>query len=1099
MDFEEEPFVFDRTDSFPQDRAYPSRSTRSQIPKRPTGEPLLHDRRYLHREGTGDFEPRRRLRYTIPLRGESKKPKDEEKGHFEEKAYGLGYSAALGTDREKSRGSAAFPPQEFLEIISTKWVPDDEGRELVTLTVKDGEGATDQEKIRCESRWKHVQSDAMSFKQFYGHVMRTPGLGDDDMALVGRLLNKVRNTSEKEFVHGRYLKSITLVYEGEDPDVSALDRPEERHSRKTATFVSLPVFTACCPKRHTTTKEFEGHPVRALLQSRYRLESTKRRDNEQVITKTTSIKSYLAHEDHVVHVPQIWVLLINNYTIITYAALDASILRGDTIKLISYTAAQLDEATWSVHFTDAQGKDFYLPLRFCKTWFDLVRQITDNCLDDDEYNFIRDQLLKGGPVYELVVARDGSTVNAEKWPRLVEEKKTELIHLRLVDNETVSTRLLVSYCDDEGNEVFLDSDDSQDTSPVFSTDDGEDSDASEPSVSSDANFDTVAPAIDRLRSLQVKLREAEGRGDAKKTEDLKEHKIPALEEKVLELTAAGLDLDAPTAQNPRRSRMILPGHYDRWPRSSRGLDHDSPLSPKGRYQERLRSRSRSTSRSRLIKTDLAFSNSAYDLSLEDPSVRGRASRGYTLHGRNHSSSRSGYFKEVKYDGAPHIRSRPRSHMPSAHSLSKVSTLPTRSGSRWDLLRSRVRDRQFPGLRSSPMSPMSPMSPITDSNDIYYRPSEKQLARAYWDLVRSSVLEGSIHKLRNAEGAKNDDEVTDQAKSSAATTVDKQKRGLSSSTRSSDLGGLRNGSSITPPTTLGSSASSGPPKTLHKTGNGIPSVSQDEVDPIKPKKVLFSKRSLDNKPKLKSFIKLAQKESVVLPKITTSQAALEVSSPVLADPMIDLPIFMWSAEHKQSESRDLAHNLPQLSNVSEAPNLKSFLQKPAEEIKQVINTSKIDELILHTVMTEVHVTLKKSKKGKPEYAALYEKTMNKTYADVASSINTIRKAWTGVTDLAAVEERNVTRPVSKSRKASLAFAGASLRPRSSNRSFASTPSQDDPGSIKLGIFDLASRILLAFVPKGYDAPVISKYWGALQKILNEKARSPDFFIQLFPNL
>ena len=1085
MDFDREPFVVDRTDSFPQDRAYPSRSTRPQIFKRPTEDSVLNDG-HLLRQDTGDFEPRKRLRYTIPLRHKSRSQADEEKGHSEKSPYDRGYSAPLGIDRETSRDPGASPRPEFLEIISTKWIPDDEGREIVTLTVKDQEGNQNQAEIPCESRWKHIQSDAMTLGQFYREVMRTPGLGDDDLALVGRLLNKVKNTSEKKFVHGRYLKPITLVYEGEDPDFSASYHSEERHVPKIATFVSLPVFTVSCPQRHTSNKEFEGHPVRALLQSRYRLESTKRRDKEQVITKTTSIREQLAHESHVVHVPQIWALMINNCTIITCAALDASVLRGETIKLMSYTAAQLDEATWSVHFTDARGKDFYLPLRICKTWFDLVRQITDHCLHD-EYSFIRDQLLKGGPVYQLVVARDGSAVDADKWSKLIEETKTEVIHLTLVDNESNSLRFLVTYCDDEGNDIVIDSDHSGSTSPIFSSDDdGEDSDSSESSMSSGMSPDNMSHAINRLRNLQTKLREAEGNGHAKKVEELKIHKIPVLEAKLYGLAAAGLDLETSTEENARiRSRIIIPAQPDRRPRSGYEIDHDSPISPTERYRTRLRSRSRSTSRSRLIKGGNVFSHSAYDLSLKEASARGRTTLPWATHDRRLSNSPSRYFRDVEYNRVPRERPHIRSHMSSVRSLPRISTLPDHSRSRWDLLRSRVRDRQLPGLRSSPSSPM------TRSSDVYYQPSEKQLARSYWDLVRSSVLEGGIQKLRDAEDAKKGRNLIDRAKDSAATVIDKQRRGLSGLRRLSDVPDVSPIDTSTISPAVDPPASSVPPETLNVPAKSVLGVSEDKNNPTKPKKILFSKESLESKPKLKRLIKIARKESTVLPNIATSPAALEISSPISSHPTTDIPIFLWSTEHKQSESRNVTHGIPQLPTVIEAPTSKSTRPKPAEALKQVIHTSKTEELILHAVLAEVHVSLKKSKKGTPEYAAIYEKTGEKTYADVVSSVNAIRNAGIGVSDRLTAEERNVSNRISYSRRASLAFAGVARRQSESTRSFLSLSGQDEPGAVKLEIFDLARTVLLAFVPKGYEAPVISKYWGALHGLLM-KASPSDFF-------
>lgn len=1077
MEFGDESFVVDRTDKSLRDAAPPSRSTRYQFSKRPTEDSMFNDKRPHHRR-TGDFEPRRPLRYTIPLRRTSKYPRDEETGYSEKKPYGSRHPTPFGIDREISRGSAPFPAQELLEIISTKWVPDDEGRELVTLTVKDAEGNQDQENIRCESRWKHIQSDAMTFKQLDAEVMRTPGLGDDDVALVARLLNKVRNTCEKKFVHGRYLKPITLVYEGRDPDVSAYHSPEERHARKTATFVSLPIFTIDCPQRHTLTKDFEGHPVRALLQSRYRLESTKRRDKEQVITKTVSIKEHLAHQDHVIHVPHLWALIINNYTIITCAALDVSKLRGDTIKLISYTAAQRDEATWSVHFTDARGNDFYLPLQYCKTWFDLVRRITDRCLND-EYSFIRDQILKGGPVYQLILASDESAVNAERWAKLVEETKTEVIHLKLVDKESVFNGLLVTYCDDEGNEVLIDSDDSSDNSPIFSSDDGEDSDASESSLSSDMSSHSVARAIDRLRALQAKLREAEDKGNAEKVENFKEHKIPALEEKLLQLTAAGLHLDTSTEEYDRRGpRVTIREPYEHWPRSDLEANHNPPLSPTERKQARLRSSSRSSSRPRLTKRGNTFSSSVYDSPFERPPARRHATQDLIIHDSNHSGFHSRDFRDIDYNSSPRAGPRRRSHMPSSHSLSRTSTLPTHSRSGWDVVRSRLRDRQLPGLRNRPISPR------TSKTDIYYRPSEKQLARSYWDLVRSSVLDGGIHKLRDAENAKKDEGVTSPTEISAAITVDKQANDLTNPDSLSDALDVSPKSSSTAlATTLDPPTSFGAPKAPHLPPNDVPGRSQSDHDPIKPKKVLFPKPDLKSKPKLKRLIKLAQKESPLLPKVATSAAGPELSSPVSVGATTDLPIFLWSTEHQQFESDRLTQRPPKSPNADEARTFKSFLRKPAEEIKKAIRTSRPEELILHALLAEIHAALKKPKKMSPEYAVLYEKTAEKSYTDIASSMNAIRNAKTGAA-ASPVQEWNVNKAVNNLRRASLALAGGPIRRTDSNRLVASTSGQEDLATIRLGIFDLASKILFAFVPKGYDAHVISKYWGALHKMLKK---------------
>ena len=125
------------------------------------------------------------------------------------------------------------------------------------------------------------------------------GVQDDDLAIVAQLLNKVQKTSENKFVYGRYLKPTTVVYDGEGFGGAA------QKIYNTATFVSLPVFWLERPRQRTSTKDSAGHPSRALLQSRYRLETTETRDQEQVIAKSRPT------EKRIVHVPQIWALIIN--------------------------------------------------------------------------------------------------------------------------------------------------------------------------------------------------------------------------------------------------------------------------------------------------------------------------------------------------------------------------------------------------------------------------------------------------------------------------------------------------------------------------------------------------------------------------------------------------------------------------------------------------------------------------------------------------------------------------------------------------------------------------------------------------------------------
>lgn len=840
---------------------------------------------------------------------------------------------------------------------------------------------------------------------------------------MARCLNKVQKVCEKQFVHGRYLKHITIVYDGEDIDHASKEQ-------KTVTFVALPIFTTECPRRHTSTKEDEVHPVRALLQSRYRLESTKRRDKEQVITKT----SPTAHtkKDHVVHVPQIWALIINKYTIITCAPLATSALRGNTIKLMSYADAQLDEATWSVHFTDADGHNFYLPLRFCKTWFGLVKQIAEDCLHDD-FGLIRDQLLKNGPLYKLVTS-DDALVTAESWVQMVEKERTEVIQLRLVDNETLSNRLLITYCDQDGNEIDCESDTSSEVSSVF-TPDEDGSDTTETSGLSLPDFREIAPAVEKLRQLQARLQEAKKKDDPKKIEMLGGHLIPSLEDQILELTAENIGLGpTPRERTQRKTNVIAPHFYERRRGSAHQLlgspranpsdeeDHFPRSSLRARSGSRTRSKVYMPERSGLYRAGNEYSRSAYDISRSRPRLRERLSQSHVGVKDNHSrgSSRSRHvFDEYTFPPRSGARFRPQSLKIQPHSsLAK---------SRWDAVRSHV-------VNGSSLSNFG--TPVSPTSDIYYKPSDKQLARSRWEFLRNQILAGAdLGQSPDKAGEKDEREpLSPRVRDKVATAM--------RAFVSDDSLASRRGSETTD-------------FHLFHRGN-----SNEKEKP----KITFDKLSHEAKPKLKNLIKRVRKESASLPKRNTLPARADIATPAVVKETPDLPIFLWSTAHKPADLDQLT-SMPHPVPASGEPPINGAI---SEKTREPINpTTKLDEFYLYTILSGMHNHLKKPKKVSPEFSTLYEKTVDKAVSDL-------------VTTMAALKETK-----SQDSNADEYDGGMSPPFVPSKIKFEDTPNaQNRLNDSRLAIFEIAGKILHAFVPEGYDAPVVSKYWGALHAILHE---------------
>ena len=1032
---DEKPFVVDRTNSFPHDRAYPSSAPHDQNVEKNTDEAFFGHHR-LHRQGTTDIETRRsnkRLRYTIPLRHKRKRQRDEEQGILDEKGQHARIPTRPGLEREISRGGAPYGPDDLYEIISTQfWVPDDEGQEIVTLTVKDDTANRKQDKLRCESRWRHIQSEVITFRQFYKEVMRLPGLEDDELALAARLLNKVRKTCEKQFIHGRYLKPIVLVYDGADPE-------EDFEEPKTATFISLPIFTTEVPKRHTSTKEDEGHPVRALLQSRYRLESTKNRDKGQVIRKIER------HSDHVVHVPQIWALIINKHTIITCAALSTSTLRGDTIRIMQYADAQLDEATWSIHFADARGTVFYLPLRFCKTWFGLVRQITTDCLQD-EYDLIRDQLLRSGPLYELVT-EDGVPVTAESWPKMIEDERSEVIRLKLVNNEAKSSRLWVTYCDADGNEMPYESDSSSDASFRFSSDD-EESDATDYFSSNGPKFDRIAPAVSKLQSLQGKLEQAEHQGDLKRIEGLANHKIPNLEDRILALVAADLERERnKTTHNPKRARIAMPDPYDHRRGSSGRVRENAVPSTAAGHSSRRRSRSRSGSRPRLSRGVPHYFQPTHDTSLNEPDHRTRPKRPPIAYNRSKSFSQpQSIFGDYSFPPHSGEASRRQSYATIAPSRLTISPGPLPSSrSRWDIVRSRV----FNGPAFSATS--TPISPKTDAKDIYYKPSNKQLARSRWELVRAQILKG-------ADISRSNGQPTEQDSIEPASP------------------GVREKFANAMKLMLGEETP-GSPKKASALSNPF-GVQKDQAAEQQNKRVKFTRRSHEAKPKLKRLITRAHKEvsKLASPHVATASPVRTLRSPIVPTENQNLPIFLWSTVHKPA-------SVPEISLASKAAamgRLESTDQALLDNVAaNVRNTTSKEELILRTVVLEIHANLRKPKKVPLEYADLYEQMAEKTIADVSGLIAAMDSADSHMKD---IERADGSGPL--------------------NSPGIETPTNVDSvetrkrlKDARSAIRDVASQILYAFVPEGYEATVVSKYWGAIYQIIDQRTRVSTTYVSI----
>lgn len=137
-------------------------------------------------------------------------------------------------------------------------------------------------------------------------ALQTPGLDGNDMTLISRVLERWGSWMEKKGVDGCILQAGAYHYVG-------FDTSRQRLDNNSVTFFCLPWLSIDSPTQfsHHGAKDKSLHPIRTLLQWRYHSFSTKDRDNQTLAPC----------KGGVLHVPQMWGLIVNSSMFLVLAAL----------------------------------------------------------------------------------------------------------------------------------------------------------------------------------------------------------------------------------------------------------------------------------------------------------------------------------------------------------------------------------------------------------------------------------------------------------------------------------------------------------------------------------------------------------------------------------------------------------------------------------------------------------------------------------------------------------------------------------------------------------------------------------------------------------
>lgn len=273
--------------------------------------------------------------------------------------------------------------------------------------------------------------------------------------LTRRLLKRVFATDERDFIGGKFLAPGATRYDGQS----------KNDDEKPCTFFNFPYFSVERPHARTPSQVQPvgsnlEHPVRTLLQSRYRLEATDARDQDQSITKLTRREvntcirpsfNYARQDINknkskpIIHVPQLWCLSLNGDVMATSGCISETDLQGSFV-MTRETNVQMPQAGHGPPLVrilldhSSKQHSFLYPTDQCDWWFGLLnkqRQILRSLGDDG------DSEVKFGKYkfYTMFEASDECLVDIHNWHDTLKKEKSEKLDLwirRTVPNVTVT-------------------------------------------------------------------------------------------------------------------------------------------------------------------------------------------------------------------------------------------------------------------------------------------------------------------------------------------------------------------------------------------------------------------------------------------------------------------------------------------------------------------------------------------------------------------------------------------------------------------------------------------------------------------------------------
>ncbi|KEY68615.1 hypothetical protein S7711_05795 [Stachybotrys chartarum IBT 7711] len=315
---------------------------------------------------------------------------------------------ALAWRQPKTNLPQASATCDLLAIHAIEYSVGQGGQSKTVLVCPGGPQKHDTASESVQLRWLHVQRQTLKFQVLQRLVLNCHYIPNDLLSVALTALDEVETRFARTSEHGSYIEPGSIVrfvgkYLGGKP---------RSHGKPTETepviFLSSPHLQI--QKAATRSGTDEGYGARTLLQSLYGYDVGGDRESTQVIKKSGISKQLL-------HVSQLWCLLIGSSILITFSDQSAQTIRGDTVSV--------DDRSWgsepiTLHIFDMYGRTYNTVVDPDYTYVDLLRHAVALVQGDAS-----DAL-----AYELLCT-DNEVLTPPKWLELLQSPSSQPLLLSL--------------------------------------------------------------------------------------------------------------------------------------------------------------------------------------------------------------------------------------------------------------------------------------------------------------------------------------------------------------------------------------------------------------------------------------------------------------------------------------------------------------------------------------------------------------------------------------------------------------------------------------------------------------------------------------------